>query len=328
LSVDQVACSPVEIVCEAVSTMRPRALSKGLELNLRFETPIPQTIQTDPTRLRQVLLNLLSNAIKFTHAGQVSVLVRHSGSQLSLRVRDTGIGMTSEQQARLFEPFMQADGSTRRRYGGTGLGLAISRRLAERLGGAITVQSEAGRGSTFTAAFATGPLDGVKLIEVDHEVVLRRKPTPLPPPTLAQLRGRLLVAEDSLDNRHLLCRLLKKTGLDVEAVENGALAVERALARTNGDSFDLILMDMQMPELDGYEATRRLRRAGYRGRVLALTANASEADRSKCLAAGCNDYVAKPYDLDKLLESIRGHIDAASTAHAAKAPAAMAPAAT
>jgi CheY-like chemotaxis protein len=305
-----VACSPVEIVSEAVSTMRPRAAEKGLTLDLRFETPMPQTIHTDPTRLRQILLNLLSNAVKFTHAGGVVALVRHSGTQLSLTVQDTGIGLTPEQRARLFEPFTQADSSTRRRYDGTGLGLAISRRLAERLGGAIDVGSEAGKGSAFTVTVATGALDGVKMIEVDHDALRKRRAPEPPPPVLSRLEGRLLVAEDSPDNRHLLCRLLKKTGIEVEAVVNGALAVEAALSRRSGDAFDVILMDMQMPELDGYEATRRLRRAGYAGRIVALTAHASEADRFKCLAAGCDDYLAKPYDVARLLDSIRAHIGA------------------
>jgi len=312
LTVDRMPCSPVELICEAISTMRPRAVSKGLELKASFQTPMPRTIQTDPTRLRQILLNLLSNAIKFTHAGEVNVVVallRDSHHpQLSLTVQDTGIGLSREQCERLFEPFTQADGSTSRRYGGTGLGLAISKRLAERLGGAISVASEPRRGSAFTVTVATGPLAGIELIEVGHEVALRRPPA-APAATLARLSGRVLVADDSRDNRHLLCRLLKKTGLHVESVENGAQALERALAASNGDTFDLVLMDMQMPELDGYEASARLRRRGYAGRIMALTAHASETDRAKCLAAGCDDYVAKPYDVPALLESIRRHIE-------------------
>ena len=322
LAVERVKCSPAQIVAEAVSTMRPRALDKNLQLKTRFETPIPETIETDPTRLRQILLNLLSNAIKFTHAGEVVISLRLNGDengaepQLAMTVRDTGIGMTAEHCQRLFEPFTQADGSTSRRYGGTGLGLSISKRLAERLGGRIEVESEVGRGSAFTVTLATGALDGVQMVTIHHESIVRGGARAAAERAdVRDLTGRLLLVDDSNDNRQLLARLLKRVGLDVETAENGALAVERILPATNGDAFDLVLMDMQMPEMDGYEATARLRRSGYTGRIMALTAHASDADREKCLAAGCDDYLAKPYSLDQLMGAIRRQIANGDFAH-------------
>jgi signal transduction histidine kinase/ActR/RegA family two-component response regulator len=314
LRTERVDCNPAELVGEMASLMRPRAVEKGIGLKVLFRTPMPATIQTDPTRLRQILLNLLSNAIKFTSAGEVRVevtLLRNT-SQLRFDVIDTGIGMTSEQCRSLFEPFTQGDFSTTRRFGGTGLGLAISKRLSESLGGGIAVTSEQGKGSNFSITISTGPLERVEMIEMEGEVrQLRRTRAPgqsAPASEPAKLAGRVLLAEDSTDNRVLLKRLLERTGFNVEAVANGAEAVQRALRAMrdgNGDCFDLILMDMQMPEVDGYEATSQLRRHGYKSPIVAITAHASPTDRDKCLTAGCDSYLAKPYELDQLLECIR-----------------------
>ena len=339
LLTERVDCNPAELTCDVASLMRPRAAEKGVELKLLFRTPVPRSVQTDPTRLRQILLNLLSNAIKFTARGEVRVEVtlRRESRKLQFNVIDTGIGMTPQQCQRLFQPFAQGDHSTTRRFGGTGLGLAISKRLSESLGGAIGVVSEPGKGSDFRITIDTGPIEGVEMIEPDGEVRRRRGTRPEPVPaapnsnanandggagdTGAGGGGRVLLADDSTDNRVLLKRLLERSGFTVEAVGNGAEAVRRAtwaMRSGNRDAFDLILMDMQMPEVDGYEATAQLRRSGYRAPIVALTAHASHADRDKCLDAGCDGYIAKPCELDQLLDCIRAHVAtrAAGNGHA------------
>ena len=323
LTIERVPCSVAEIVGEVASLMRPRAAAKGLKLECHFPTPIPKTIQTDPTRLRQILFNLVSNAIKFTERGEVRVTTAMKGSELALSVIDTGIGLTDEHRERLFKAFEQADGSTTRRYGGTGLGLAISKRLAEKLGGRIDVVSAPSRGSTFTVTLDAGKLDGVPMIEIEGDAAVKsdKAATKLETAARTHVRGRILLADDSTDNRQLLKRILEASGLEVEAVENGSQAVDRALASHNGDKFDLILMDMQMPEMDGYEATGRLRRSGYIGRIMAITAHASDADRERCLAAGCDAYVAKPYDVHRLLDMIRRQIEHSRSATPAKSTA-------
>ena len=219
---------------------------------------------------------------------------------------DTGIGMNEEQIGKLFQPFSQVDNSSTRKFGGTGLGLCISKHLAEALGGNIEVRSEPGKGSTFSVTIDPGPLDGMHMIQNAQEALLDRPPsaTAATPDKIA-LHGRILLAEDGLDNQRLICLLLRKAGAEVTAVENGQLAVEAALAaREAGEPFDVILMDMQMPVMDGYEATRQLRKRGYTGPIVALTAHAMAEDRQKCLDAGCNDYLPKPIDRQKLLATV------------------------
>ncbi|HWD39996.1 MAG TPA: response regulator, partial [Fimbriimonas sp.] len=200
-----------------------------------------------------------------------------------------------EQIEGLFQRFAQADNSTTRRFGGTGLGLTISRRIAQMLGGDVTVTSTPGEGSRFVVTVATGPLEGVRFIEPGS---IESPPQPKEPPNWkppARLSGRILVAEDSPDSRRLITYLLEKQGLEVTAVDDGRKAVETALGSAAGDRpFDIIFMDMQMPEVDGYQAARKLREAGYEGTIVALTANAMREDRELCLAAGCDDYLSKP----------------------------------
>jgi CheY-like chemotaxis protein len=304
-------CSPAAVVADVLSLLRVRAEAKNVDLQMECRGPIPETICTDAARLRQILINLLGNAIKFTEQGSVRLIVEMSpaGGQpprIEFQVVDTGIGMTEEQCVRLFERFTQVHGPLNEIYGGTGLGLAISKRLAEMLQGSIHVESQVGRGSTFTLTIDTGPLDGVPLLDslCDAVAIIRRPESRVNPPHV-RLDCRVLLAEDGPDNRRLIALFLRKANAEVTTAENGQVAVElAAAAMREGRPFDVILMDMQMPLVDGYEATRRLRVQGYRGPIVALTAHAMFDDRQKCLAAGCDDYVTKPVDRDGLLAAV------------------------
>jgi PAS domain S-box-containing protein len=319
LEVERIPCSPVELLNDVNSLMRVRANAKDIALSVEYEGPAPEMIHSDPNRLRQILLNLVGNAVKFTQNGSIRIVCRlqqrfSREPLLEFDVIDTGVGMTPEQAAIIFAPFTQADVSTSRHFGGTGLGLSISRRLAQLLGGDITVQSRPGGGSTFTVTVATGPLEAMSTL--GRPFVAENQPGHDPgamseSPT--QLDCHVLLAEDGADNRYLVSYLLEKAGAKVTAVENGRLACDRVLAPgPNGETldtnsrgpFDVILMDMQMPVMDGYEATRQLRAAGYMGPIIALTANAMKKDRQKCLDAGCDEYLAKPLDHKQLLETV------------------------
>jgi signal transduction histidine kinase/CheY-like chemotaxis protein len=278
VEIERIPTDPVACVRDVIDLLSPEATRRNLALQFDVGPDVPAAVALDPTRFRQVVLNLVGNAIKFTEEGGVAVrLDHHCGSnRLEVAVTDTGIGIEPARRARIFEPFRQADGSTTRRFGGTGLGLSISRRLCELLGGGLSLDSTPGMGSTFNAAFHAPP---VGAIEGPADVAG-------PPPGL-----RVLLAEDGPDNRRLIEHLLNRLGATVESVENGAEAVERVL---RGDPVDVVLLDMQMPVMDGWEAARRLRNAGCEVPIIALTANALPGDRAACLEAGCDEYLSKP----------------------------------
>ncbi len=315
---EEAECCPIQVVSDVISLMQVRADAKNLALDAEYEGAIPETIRTDPLRLRQVLINLLGNAVKFTELGTVRLKVRFlstlgASSKLVFEVSDTGIGMTAEQTQRLFQPFTQADSSTSRRFGGTGLGLTISKRLAEMMGGDIALTSQQGVGSTFSLTIDPGPLDGVLLVDATdthcRAPETPSKPTPMP----EELSCRILLAEDGPDNQRLIAFLLRKAGAQVDLAENGLVAYEQAMARLNqGQPYDVVLMDMQMPVMDGYEATRKLRESGYDRPVVAVTANAMAGDREECLAAGCDDFATKPIDRRALLESVKAALEPAT----------------
>ena len=294
LAVEQADCCPRQLIADVVSLMEMRAVAKGLRIVRKYVGPIPATIRTDPARLRQILVNLLGNAIKFTDNGEVSVvaqLVQGSHAavpRLQIDVHDTGCGMTPGQLERVFLPFTQADTSTSRRHGGTGLGLAISRRLAQLLGGDVTVSSIPGEGSTFRLLVETGPLDGVEVSEQSPEPSSRTSVSMRPENVQTPcITGRVLLVEDGSDNQRLISRILESAGASVAIAENGKEACEAVLKGADGvQQYDLILMDMQMPVMDGYRATRILRQEGYKGPVIALTANAMVGDERRCLEAG------------------------------------------
>jgi len=325
LLLERKPCSPFATVADVESLIRVQATAKGLALHVSYETPLPVTVQTDPTRLRQILINLLGNAVKFTERGSVSLRVRllqhrgdappHPGQAqpepaLEFEVSDTGIGMSAEQIARVFRPFTQADETMSRQYGGTGLGLAISQKLSELLGGGIRVVSRPGQGSTFHVTIATGPLDGITLTDRPPAAACEAGALPaLDPSALAGCR--VLLAEDGPDNQRLITFILKKAGAVPTLAANGKEAVELALAeREARGPFDVILMDMQMPVMDGYHATRQLRQVGYSAPIIAMTAHSMEGDREKCLRIGCDDYVSKPIDRQKLIAVIAARLAA------------------
>ena len=326
LEVEYVCCSLFTLIADVERSIRVRANAKGLSFDIEAMGPLPETIATDPTRLRQILINLLSNAIKFTETGEVRLVLRLGDKEpnhprLRFEVIDTGMGMTEEQAVRVFAPFVQGDPSTARKYGGTGLGLSISKRLAQRLGGELSVvDTNPGRGTRFLATIATGSLEGVRMIEDPALATIATATGPEQPiggqPT-AELNCRILLAEDSPDNRQLISLFLERAGAEVTLAEDGRVAVEKALEDMPLEQagnpthwyYDVILMDMQMPVLDGYQATRLLRRRGYRGSIIAITAHAMSSDREKCLEAGCSDYISKPIDRGELLKIISSRLE-------------------
>jgi signal transduction histidine kinase/DNA-binding NarL/FixJ family response regulator len=309
MSAERISCDLPQLVADVIGLTRPRAAEKGLKFEVTFDAVIPKTILSDPVRAKQVLVNLVANAIKFTPAGSVRLHVGRDVTYFNHIIRfdviDTGIGMTPEQSARLFQPFTQADDSTTRRFGGTGLGLTISKRLAQILGGDITAESTPNAGSTFRFHLDAGPRDGVELLN-DFTQERLDLPDLAPPAPDKELRliGNVLLAEDGEDNRHLLTTFLQQAGIRVTQAYDGEAAVRLARA----GQFDLILMDMQMPVMDGYHAASELRSGGYARPIIALTANAMAEDRTKCLAAGCTDYLSKPIDRHKLVSTCAAYL--------------------
>lgn len=304
MTIEKIPCNPHEIVAGIVSIQRVKAQEQGLAIECDWPDGVPASIVSDPVRLKQLLLNLAGNAVKFTERGSVRIVTRiistEGRSQLAFDVIDTGVGIPPDKIDDVFDAFIQADSSVTREFGGTGLGLAISRRIALALGGNLAVQSEFGKGSTFTATIDTGPLDDVEILEyplADGVHGLHKRPT------LDEIRlpgVKVLLVEDGETNRDMISIALDMVGAEVATAENGKIGIALAL---NG-SFDLILMDMQMPVLDGYQAARTLRDLGIDVPIIALTAHAMSTDEQKCLDAGCSHYLTKPIELDHLLLTI------------------------
>ncbi|MEM1331486.1 MAG: CHASE domain-containing protein [Planctomycetota bacterium] len=317
LRVESIAIDPWEIVQEVIELLAPRAEGKEVRVASFADGLLPRTIQSDPTRFRQILFNLVGNAIKFTESGSVDIILKCSeaASELQVAVRDTGVGMNSAQVAELkrFEGFFQADASTSRLFGGTGLGLQIVNELTRLLGGGLAVESEPGVGSTFSATVSVGNLRGVDW----HSGTSAGQSTAMllgtsadssttsasghPPEPVKQLAGmRILVVEDGLDNQRLVRHHLDRAGASVHIAENGQKALDWM---GSGNKPDLVLMDIQMPVMDGYAATRKLRADGVETPIVALTANAGSNDRRECFEAGTDDVITKPIDVALLLET-------------------------
>ena len=303
--------------------LEPAALAKGLQFNMHFDPLLDSSLIGDPGRLRQVISNLVHNAIKFTDRGEVYVRMERDRRRIAempagvicLRcsVEDTGPGLSEAQQDRLFQSFSQADNSTTRKYGGTGLGLAISRQLVELMGGTIGVESSPGEGSRF---WFSVPL---RVAGSDRRVPeSAARPTVTAVPRLST-GARLLLAEDHPVNQDAARVLFTSLGHEIDIVGNGALAVQAVRQK----QYDLVLMDCQMPEMDGYDATQAIRKwEKEQGNpqpltIIALTAHAMTGDREACMAAGMNDYLAKPYTLEQLDSLLKRHIGAQGKGEAA-----------
>jgi CheY-like chemotaxis protein/HPt (histidine-containing phosphotransfer) domain-containing protein/anti-sigma regulatory factor (Ser/Thr protein kinase) len=288
--------------------MLPKAKIEGLNLKIIVEAGLPAKINTDVTRLRQCLINLVGNAIKFTHQGHIYLRVSlqeiDNAPFIRFDVEDTGIGIPKDKQEEIFDTFVQADNGTSREFGGTGLGLAISKRLAELLGGQLTLTSEVEKGSVFSITIPAGVdvtkqpfLDGQNItshIEVGNNDEAKQ----------VEFTGNTLVAEDARTNQVLIKSLLKRLGLKVTIVEDGIQAEQKALS----NQFDLIFMDIEMPNMNGYEATKAIRKKGLKTPIIALTAYAMKGDDEKCFAAGCDDYISKPIENWKLLQILNKYL--------------------
>ena len=292
------------------SLMNPSAKQKHLEFKIDCAQDVPGTVVTDPAKLRQCIINLVSNAIKFTEHGFVKLAARRTVKDdkpfIEFEVADTGIGIPLDKLNILFESFTQADGSTTRKYGGTGLGLAITKQLAGLMGGNIIVESNVGKGSTFRLfipANTDKDRQNAREVFADNHSSQNSYQTPQP-----EFSGRVLVAEDSLTNQMLIKLLLEKLGFVVTIAQNGLEVIEAV----KNQQFELIFMDMQMPEMNGYNATKRLRGLGVKTPIIAMTAALDGEDKNQCLEAGCDDYISKPIDRAYLVKVISSHIGVVS----------------
>lgn len=300
LEVELKSFSLRQLISDLEAVLRLRCEEKGIELKFIQVGEVSDFIQSDPTRLRQILANIVGNSIKFTARGGVSVHYEAAGGNLVFTVSDTGAGIPPEQVSRLFKPFSQGDDSVRKKYGGTGLGLLISQRLAQLLGGDVKLgSSDSSHGTTFVVHIHYVPVENPKASASAKKPVGKTEPTDL-------LKDKkILMVEDSVDNQLLAQLYLTRSGAQVEFADNGQIGVEKALEK----DYDVILMDIQMPVMDGYTATRELRRRGNRAPIVALTGYAMKEDQARCFEAGCNDYLAKPFDRKSLLECVSRHVN-------------------
>lgn len=300
LRIEKVSFFLPNLIGDVLSVVKLKAEEKGLELSFRFMSDVPNEIISDPTRIKQILINVLGNAVKFTDKGSVSISVDYAKPYLSFKITDSGRGISSGEAARLFQPFTQVDNSATRRFGGTGLGLALSRRLAQSLGGELVLErSIPDQGTTFAIRL---PIEeGLNSVPI-HELRSEMKTFSAPQQKLNRLTNvKVLLVDDSADNRLLVSKLLKIEGALVETADDGAEGVLRAL---DGDH-DIVLMDIQMPRMDGHEAVQNLRSAGYNKPIIALTAHAFQEERDRSLRLGFNDHLTKPIPRNDLVERIR-----------------------
>jgi signal transduction histidine kinase/CheY-like chemotaxis protein len=303
LAIEIIDCNVDEILSVINSSMRPSALEKRIGFDVILKTDVPEQIKTDPTRLNQCLVNLIGNAVKFTETGSVTVelSLEEMGGKPFVRfdVIDTGIGIPVDQQKSIFDKFMQADSSTTRKHGGTGLGLAITNQLTELLGGDLTLTSEPGKGSKFSVIIPAN-IDIASATMISNDKWCKKEQKIEPSDEINKAAGKVLVVEDDFANQQVILGMLEETNLHAETANNGIEAVNKV---TSG-SYDLIFMDIQMPNMNGYDATKIIREKGYTLPIIALTAYAMKGDEEKCLNAGCDAYLPKPVDAEKLFETL------------------------
>ena len=308
IDLEMTPCDPMSILADLASVMRIHATDKMIDLTIKSDGRLPKSILTDQTRFRQILTNLVANAVKFTDQGSVTIRpsLQSDGQEgdgqeemtLVIEIIDTGTGIPPEKLETIFDPFSQADNSITRRFGGTGLGLTISRQLADKLGGSLTVSSTPGVGSTFTMSLPIGKASEIEYQENFQSEALRGTHTRTSEQSTAdRLNGHVLLVDDGETNRQLIGVILQRAGAQVTTANNGQEGFDLAMDQ----AFDLILMDMQMPIMDGYTASTRLRQQGITTPIIALTASAMISDRPRCLDAGCSDYLTKPVDIEELI---------------------------
>ena len=309
ISIEIIDCSLKQLLADIDALMRPQAEQKGIKFTISIDTPVPEQIRTDPTRLRQCLLNLLGNAVKFTDAGYVRIRVTGRGDKdiatLRFDVEDTGIGIEPNKQKLIFKAFTQGDYTTTRKFGGTGLGLVITRNLVKLLGGTISLTSRPGKGSTFSLTVPAGVHIETKPLMTEFKRDETRAGEA--PGISVKFTGKILVVEDDSVNQKTILAMLKKIGLETDVANDGNQAVQKA----TDEHFDLVLMDMHMPNMNGYEATKALRKKGLTIPIVALTASVMKSDADRCLAAGCDHYLPKPIDRKKLFETLGKYLPSA-----------------
>jgi PAS domain S-box-containing protein len=304
MEVEQLELAPHVLAAEVIKTLLVKAEEKSIFLDLEVDGPIPDKVLGDPTRLRQIITNLVSNAVKFTDEGGVKVILHLTAAgdetRFAIDVVDNGIGIPADKVEAIFDPFTQADSSTTRKFGGTGLGLAISRDFARMMGGDIVATSELGKGSVFHATFDPGPMENATLLQPEEAMAACDEAADSGHVAWQFNAGSVLVVDDGDENRELVMLVLEEAGLSVDQAENGKVGYDKG----REGNYDVILMDIQMPVMDGYEATTALREAGVETPIYALTANAMKGFEEKCLAVGCTGYLTKPVDIDLLLDTL------------------------
>jgi len=309
LEIEKDRVDPHRILIEVLQILNVKAEEKSIALEFKALSPLPQTIETDQARMRQIIFNLVGNAVKFTDRGKVTVDCRlqkgQGDPQLVIQVTDSGIGIAPDKLNAVFDPFVQADAQITRRFGGTGLGLAISRKFARALNGDITLASEPGKGSRFTVTLPTGDLQGIALLDPEELLAARQQLQDNRQSRWQFSPGSVLVVDDGAENRELVRFLLEDAGLTVDEAENGQRGVEKAVA----NQYDLLLMDVQMPVMDGFTATQTLRRQGLTMPIIALTANAMKGFEQQCLDAGYSGYLSKPIEVDRFMGYMATHFN-------------------
>lgn len=304
---EKIYFSPVELISDVKEIVENQFKEKDIQLYVEYNFPLPNVICNDALRTKQIILNLCSNALKFTKAGKVSINIRCDveDEKIFFTVIDSGIGLAQEQEDKIFDAFTQADSSTTRKYGGTGLGLSLSKQFAEKMGGTITVESLPGIGSQFCASISTGKIDPSQLIMGEPELPQKIDNIIYQHDHSCTVKGSILIVENNEDNQQLLSILLSDIGAEITFAENG----QEAIDKTRDKTYELILMDMQMPVMGGIEATKILRQSNYTNPIVALTANAMPDDYDMCMEAGCDDFLTKPINKDKLFQAIYKYLE-------------------
>ena len=323
MDIEKIRCQPQTIIGDVVQVLGVRAEEKGITLDFEASTPVPETVYTDPSRLRQIVTNLVGNAIKFTDQGgvKITLALRESTDrpQLVINVSDTGIGIDKSKLAGIFDPFVQADTSVTRRFGGTGLGLAISQRFAQVLGGDIQVTSRLNQGSEFTVYVDTGPLEGVRYIQPGDLSASMADPETAEQQRWQFPAARILVVDDGAENRDLVRLMLQDSGLQIDEAEDG----EACLACVDRHDYQAILMDVQMPVMDGFTAAGKLRERGFTAPLIAMTGNAMKGYEEECLQAGYSHYMTKPLEINVMMQLLAGLLGGKPVSQAAAVTAAI-----